>query len=99
MSDYPSNPRRRKVIALVAMGMAVTVCAGGAAEKAVPRAKKYSKERVGYRDEPYNGRTCGVCMLYAGDGECAIVEGVVCKEGWCTQWTPATMGAAPAAIG
>jgi len=81
------------------MGIAAAACAVGAAEKATPSAKKYSKERVGYRDEPYNGRTCGVCMLYAGDGECAIVEGVVRKQGWCTQWTPATMGAAPAVIG
>jgi hypothetical protein len=54
--------------------------------------KKYSKERVGYRDEPYQGRTCSKCVLYAGDGNCAIVEGQVSADGWCTQWTPATMG-------
>jgi hypothetical protein len=99
MSDSPSDPRRRRIITLAAMGMAATVCGVSAAEKPAPKSKKYSKERVGYRDEPYNGRTCGMCMLYAGEGECAIVEGVVRKEGWCTQWTPATMGAAPAAIG
>ena len=54
--------------------------------------KKYSKERVGYRDEPYQGRTCAKCVLYAGHGECAIVEGEVSPNGWCVQWTPATMG-------
>jgi len=54
--------------------------------------KKYSKERVGYRDEPYLGRTCGKCVLYAGDGNCAIVDGQVSPDGWCTQWTPATIG-------
>ena len=54
--------------------------------------KKYSKERVGYRDEPYLGRTCSKCVLYAGEGNCAIVDGQVSPDGWCTQWTPATMG-------
>jgi len=100
MSDALRNPRRRRVIVLAAIGIATAACGVAASERAAPEAKKkYSKERVGYRDEPYNGRTCGMCMLYAGEGECAIVEGVVRKEGWCTQWTPATMGAVPAAIG
>ena len=81
------------------MGIAAAACGVDAAQKPAPRSKKYSKERVGYRDEPYEGRTCGMCMLYAGEGDYAIVEGVVRKEGWCTQWTPATMGTAPAAIG
>jgi len=56
--------------------------------------KKYPKERVGYRDEPYLGRSCAKCVLYVGTGECAIVEGEVSPNGWCLQWTPATMGRA-----
>ena len=56
------------------------------------QSKKYTKERVGYRDEPYEGRTCAKCVLYAGHGECAIVQGEVSPNGWCVQWTPATMG-------
>ena len=83
--------RRRRLFlggALVAAG-ALTLCPGrqGLAQK-----KKYSKEKVGYRDEPYQGRSCGQCMLYAGHGECAIVEGEVSLNGWCVQWTPATLG-------
>lgn len=62
------------------------------ANKPKPAMKKYSKERVGYRDEPYLGRTCAKCVLYAGDGNCAIVEGQVSADGWCTQWTPSTIG-------
>jgi hypothetical protein len=66
----------------------------GRAQDGKPKAvlKKYSKERVGYRDEPYLGRTCSKCVLYAGDGNCAIVDGQVSPDGWCTQWTPATIG-------
>lgn len=96
MSQPPIDARRRRTIALLAVGVASACSAAVHAARPEPqRSKKYTKERVGYRDEPYNGRTCGMCMLYAGDGECAIVEGVVRKEGWCTQWTPATMGAIP----
>jgi hypothetical protein len=54
--------------------------------------KKRSKEMVGYRDEPYEGRSCAKCVLYAGHGECVLVEGEVSPNGWCVQWTPATMG-------
>ncbi|MEO8628150.1 MAG: high-potential iron-sulfur protein [Betaproteobacteria bacterium] len=57
-----------------------------------PGLQKRSKEKIGYRDQPYEGRSCGKCVLYAGDGECVIVEGKVSVDGWCPQWTPATMG-------
>ena len=43
-------------------------------------------------DEPYEGRSCAKCVLYVGHGECVIVEGEVSPNGWCMQWTPATMG-------
>ena len=60
--------------------------------KPKPAPKKHTKEKVGYRDEPYDGRSCGKCVLYQGHGECVIVEGEVSPEGWCIHWTPATMG-------
>jgi high potential iron-sulfur protein len=53
--------------------------------------RKRSKESVGYRDFPYERRTCSKCVLYVGEGECVIVEGKVDLNGWCTQWTPGTM--------
>lgn len=83
-----SQPARRRLLQLLFAGAAGAVlpCAQSA------QAKKYSKERVGYRDEPYQGRTCARCMLYVGDGECAIVEGQIRPDGWCVQWTPATFG-------
>jgi len=33
-----------------------------------------TREEVGYRDEPYLGRTCSRCVLYAGDGKCVILS-------------------------
>jgi hypothetical protein len=94
------RPSRRSALRAVAVAGGAVLC--GALEVAAqdskpkPKAvlKKYPKERVGYRDQPYEGRTCAKCVLYAGDGNCAIVEGTVSQDGWCTQWTPATMGKA-----
>jgi hypothetical protein len=90
--------RRSLLRAVALLGGAVlgTTLEAVAQDKPKPKPKavmkKYTKERVGYRDEPYEGRTCGKCVLYAGDGNCAIVEGQVSSNGWCTQWTPATIG-------
>ncbi len=91
------RPSRRSALRAVAVAGGAVLCGAleaAAEDKAKPKAvlKKYPKERVGYRDEPYQGRTCAKCVLYAGDGNCAIVEGTVSQDGWCTQWTPATMG-------
>ena len=87
---------RRRLLKALALLSGVALGAGreAGAQDSKPKAilKKYSKERVGYRDEPYQGRTCSKCVLYAGDGNCAIVDGQVSPDGWCTQWTPATMG-------
>lgn len=54
--------------------------------------KKRSKESVQYQDTPFQGRTCTKCMLYIGDGQCAIIDGVVSPNGWCNQWVPPTLG-------
>ena len=89
MTDDSVRTRRRF------LGGALLGCRRGAlcpGRQGLAQSKKYSKERVGYRDEPYQGRTCAKCVLYAGHGECAIVEGEVSPNGWCVQWTPATMG-------
>lgn len=51
-----------------------------------------TKVEVGYRDEPYLGRTCSRCVLYAGDGKCVILSELVSPEGWCKLWVPNTMG-------
>jgi len=57
-----------------------------------PSMRIRTREEVGYRDEPYLGRTCSRCVLYAGDGKCVILSEPVSPEGWCTQWVPNTMG-------
>ncbi len=89
MTDDTVRTRRRFLGSALAAAGAALACPG---RQSLAQLKKYSKERVGYRDEPYQGRTCAKCVLYVGHGECAIVEGEVSANGWCLQWTPATMG-------
>jgi hypothetical protein len=94
MSDIPCARRRALLLLGIASASSLAALSAAAQDKPKAQMRKYSKERVGYRDEPYQGRTCAKCVLYAGDGECAIVEGKVSADGWCLQWTPATMGQA-----
>jgi hypothetical protein len=63
-----------------------------ATQKPQLQLKKRSKESVKYQDTPYLGRTCAKCMLYAGEGRCAIIAEPVRPDGWCNQWIPPTLG-------
>jgi len=96
MSAWTLRPSRRRLLlaAMSMSGAALLARAPDSAAQQKPKAtlKKRSKEAVGYRDEPYEGRTCAKCVLYSGNGECVLVEGEVSPNGWCLQWTPATMG-------
>ena len=95
MSARTLRPSRRRVLlATMSVGAALLARVPESKAQQKPKAtlKKRSKEAVGYRDEPYEGRSCAKCVLYSGHGECVLVEGEVSPNGWCVQWTPATMG-------
>lgn len=91
MDEKPvMNSRRRLVGALAAACAGAALCPALAAEKGGMRIR--TRTEVGYRDEPYLGRTCSRCVLYQGDGKCVILSEPVNPNGWCTQWVPNTMG-------
>ena len=96
MSARTLRPSRRRMLkAAMSVGGAALLgytMESNAQQKPKATLKKRSKEAVGYRDEPYEGRSCAKCVLYSGHGECVLVEGEVSPNGWCLQWTPATMG-------
>jgi hypothetical protein len=95
MKAKPFCPSRRSMLAAATCigGTALLVKAlDGVAQQKKGALQKRPKEKVGYRDEPYEGRSCAKCVLYVGHNECVIVEGEVSPNGWCMQWTPATMG-------
>ena len=90
MKDKTVMWARRRLLA------GALACAGAAMAPAVagqkPGLRIRTREEVGYRDEPYLGRTCSKCVLYQGDGKCIILSEPVNPDGWCSQWVPSTMG-------
>ena len=51
-----------------------------------------SKSAVSYQEEPSDGQQCSNCQLYIPDkngdglGACAVVEGTIAPEAWCTSY-------------
>jgi len=95
-SNKPSMPRRAllKSAAVLATTLAVAPLAAQQNRKKPqqPGMRIRTREEIGYRDEPYLGRTCSKCVLYAGDGKCVIISEPISPEGWCPQWVPNTVG-------
>ena len=95
-SKKPLMSRRALLKGAVVLAATVTVAPLAAQQNRKktqqPSMRIRTREEVGYRDEPYLGRTCSRCVLYAGDGKCVILNEPVSPEGWCTQWVPNTMG-------
>jgi hypothetical protein len=70
-------------------------CALGTALNAHDAAAKASKAALLYQEQPNNGRRCGDCKFFSGEsdastGTCALVEGTIDRNGWCTAFSPRT---------
>ena len=48
--------------------------------------QKAEKEDFDYQDSPNGDQSCANCVLYDGNGGCAIINGAVSADGWCTAW-------------
>jgi High potential iron-sulfur protein len=96
MRRHTSIAPRRRMLRYLVSGIVGLFAVSTQAEDTKPKVptglKKRSRESVGYRDFPFEKRSCAKCMLYAGDGECVIIDGKVSPDGWCNQWTPPTIG-------
>ena len=90
MKSRPLVPARRTLLKAAVAGAGLATASAVAQQK--PGLRIRTREEVGYRDEPYLGRTCSRCVLYQGDGKCVILSEPVDPNGWCTQWVPNTMG-------
>ena len=78
MSDGdPINRARRTLLTATVALAAITspVRAEEGRMKPPSGLKKRPREKFKYRDSPVDGRSCAKCLLYFGDGQCAIIEG------------------------
>jgi hypothetical protein len=59
-----------------------------------PALAKAAKSDLLYQDRPHGGQSCGECKFFSADsksastGACALVEGVINRNGWCTAYSP-----------
>jgi hypothetical protein len=57
---------------------------------------KSSKAALLYQDQPSGGKRCADCKFFSADssdssvGTCALVEGPIDRNGWCTAFSPRT---------
>lgn len=86
----PTCPSRRDALRTSARWLLVPAI-GALAIAAGPAAAKVSKGDVFYRDAPKDGKSCAACRLFtpseSGKGTCAVVEGPVSANGWCTAFS------------
>ena len=95
MSDGDPISRARQTLLTATVALAVITSPVRAEEgrmKPPSGLKMRPREKFKYQDSPVDGRSCAKCLLYFGDGQCAIIEGEVSPDGWCNQWVPPTVG-------
>ena len=55
---------------------------------------KAAKSDLLYQDRPHGGQSCATCKFFTPDsnsansGTCALVEGAINRNGWCTAYSP-----------
>jgi hypothetical protein len=47
-------------------------------------AQKAGKEAVKYQESPNNGQKCSDCLYFQAPGSCAVVDGPISPNGWCS---------------
>jgi hypothetical protein len=89
MNDDASQPARRVILLRQLPALALLGVMGHALTAA---AAKMEKADVAYRDRPNDGKRCATCRQFTGvtpvAGTCAVVEGDVSANGWCTAYSP-----------
>jgi hypothetical protein len=50
--------------------------------------KKMTQAAVNYQPRPKSGAYCLHCAVFQEPNACALVEGDVSRNGWCTLFTP-----------
>ena len=89
MNWHAWKPTRRDLLHKFLAGL-TALAAGARPGKA--DAAKLQKADVAYQDRPKDGKRCAACRAFSaattGAGTCAVVEGEVSANGWCTAYSP-----------
>jgi hypothetical protein len=89
MNDDARPPARRAILLRHLPALALLGVMGHGREAA---AAKLQKSDVAYRNGPKDGKRCATCRQFSRltpvAGTCAVVEGDVSADGWCTAYSP-----------
>ena len=94
MSEIQARTTRRMILAR-AIGLA-GACLLIGVDSHKPAAAKTPKAALLYQNRPHDGQHCGDCKYFgpegsgAGSGTCALVEGVIDRDGWCVAYAART---------
>jgi high potential iron-sulfur protein len=64
------------------------VCMGFVSRADGAAMQKRSKVEVAYRGRPAGIASCASCSFFQAPKSCAVVEGVVSRNGWCKLYAP-----------
>lgn len=92
MDEHRIEINRRKVL----IYSAAMACASALAFVSHNASAKSSKAALLYQDQPNGGKRCADCKFFSAEsgngdvGTCALVEGPIDRNGWCTAFSPRT---------
>ena len=81
--DEHANVTRRSLLQCAALLAGGTLAAGVIQIKPA-YAQKVGKDAVKYQDSPKDGQKCADCLYFQAPGSCAVVEGAISPNGWCS---------------
>lgn len=81
--DEQAKLSRRSILRGAVMLVGSTLAAGVIQVKPA-YAQKAGKAAVKYQDSPNNGQKCSDCLYFQAPGSCAVVDGTISPNGWCS---------------
>ena len=81
--DERAKLSRRSMLRSAALLAGGTLAAGVIQVKPA-HAQKAGKDAVKYQDSPKDGQKCADCLYFQAPGSCAVVDGAISPNGWCT---------------
>ena len=86
--DSLGGTTRRDVVAHCAMLVAGVIAWPAAISSHAAAQSKMSKAQANYQDAPQGDQRCGNCAHFnAEENTCAVVEGDISPQAWCSLWT------------
>lgn len=82
--DEQTKLSRRSMLRCAALLAGGTLAAGVIHVQPAYAQGKAAKDAVKYQDSPKDGQMCSACLYFQAPGSCAVVDGPISPNGWCS---------------